>query len=98
MGLVISNYSNTMQQAMFVMWFFIMILILMSGLFTPINSMPYWAQTITIFNPLRYFIQVMRQVYLKGSDFLDLLPQFFSLCCFASVLNIWAVLSYKKNS
>jgi ABC-2 type transport system permease protein len=98
MGLVISNYSNTMQQAMFVMWFFIMILILMSGLFTPVNSMPYWAQTITIFNPLRYFIQVMRQVYLKGSGFFDLLPQFFSLCCFASVLNIWAVLSYKKNS
>jgi ABC-2 type transport system permease protein len=98
MGLVISNYSDTMQQAMFVMWFFIMILILMSGLFTPISSMPDWAQKITIFNPLRYFMQVMRQIYLKGSGFLDLLPHFIALCSFALFLNLWAVLSYKKSS
>jgi len=98
MGLVISNYSETMQQAMFVMWFFIMILILMSGLFTPITSMPQWAQDITLLNPLRYFIQVMRQVYLKGSGFTDLLPNFFALCSFALILNIWTVLSYKKSN
>ena len=48
MGLVVSNYSQTMQQAMFVMFFFVIIIMLMSGLFTPINSMPEWAQTITI--------------------------------------------------
>ena len=46
-GLVISNHSTTLQQAMFVMWFFMLILILMSGLFTPIHSMPEWAQWIT---------------------------------------------------
>lgn len=97
-GLVISNYSDTIQQAMFVMFFFMLILILMSGLFTPLNSMPDWAQKITLFNPLRYFIQVMRQVYLKGSSFGDLLPQFFTLCAFAAGMNIWAILSYKKNS
>ncbi|KAA6315656.1 Inner membrane transport permease, partial [termite gut metagenome] len=45
LGLVISNYSNTMQQAMFVMFFFVIILILMSGLFTLVESMPNWAQT-----------------------------------------------------
>lgn len=98
MGLVISNYSDTIQQAMFVMFFFMLILILMSGLFTPLNSMPDWAQKITLFNPLRYFIQVMRQIYLKGSGFGDLLPQFFTLCAFAVGMNIWAILSYKKNS
>ena len=98
MGLVISNYSDTMQQAMFVMFFFMIILLLMSGLFTPINSMPQWAQTITIFNPLKYFMQVMRLVYLKGSVFTEMLPQFFTLCGFAVVLNSWAVLSYKKRS
>lgn len=98
MGLVISNYSDTMQQAMFVMFFFMMILILMSGLFTPLNSMPDWAQKVTWLNPLRYFIQVMRQVYLKGSEFHDLLPQLGALCSFAVVLNVWAVLSYKKSS
>lgn len=97
-GLLISNYSNTMQQAMFVMFFFIMIFILMSGLFTPISSMPEWAQNITIFNPLRYFIQVMRMVYLKGSGVADLYTQLIALCCFAIFFNGWAVLSYRKSS
>lgn len=97
-GLVISNYSDTIQQAMFVMFFFIMIFILMSGLFTPVASMPEWAQVITIFNPLKYFMQVMRLVYLKGSAFIELIPQFFALCAFAVALNVWAILSYKKSS
>lgn len=97
-GLIISNYSSTMQQAMFVMFFFMMIFILMSGLFTPISSMPDWAQRITAFNPLTYFIQVMRMVYLKGSTFGELTGQFFALLSFALVLNIWAVLSYRKSS
>lgn len=96
-GLVVSNYSDTMQQAMFVMFFFMMILLLMSGLFTPISSMPHWAQTITIINPLRYFIQVMRLIYLKGSTFVEMIPQFFALCGFAVILNVWAILSYKKS-
>lgn len=97
LGLVISNYSDTMQQAMFVMYFFVMILILMSGLFTPVTSMPLWAQHITDFNPLKYFMQVMRLVYLKGSSLSELMPQFLALLTFAVVLNTWAVLSYKKQ-
>jgi ABC-2 type transport system permease protein len=98
MGLVISNYASTMQQAQFVAIFFIIILILMSGLFFPINSMPSGAQTLTLFNPLRYFIEVMRGVYLKGSSMSDLLPQLFALCGFAVFLNGWAVLSYRKSA
>lgn len=96
-GLVISNYSSTMQQAMFVMWFFMLILILMSGLFTPIRSMPYWAQLMTYLNPLMYFMEVMRLVYLKGSGWLDLWPQFMILLGFVLAFNIWAVRSYRKN-
>lgn len=96
-GLVISNYSSTMQQSMFVMWFCMLILILMSGLFTPINSMPEWAQWITKLNPLRYFAEVMRMVYLKGSGLFDLLPQLGILLFFAVVFNSWAVVSYQKN-
>lgn len=98
MGLVISNHSATMQQAMFVMWFCMLILILMSGLFTPIRSMPVWAQLITNFNPLKYFMQVMRMVYLKGSGFADLLTQLGALLAFAVFFNVWAVWSYKKSS
>lgn len=98
MGLIVSNYSETMQQAMFVMFFFMMILLLMSGLFTPVNSMPEWAKAITVINPLKYFIQVMRLVYLKGSAFAELVSQFVILCGFAVAFNVGAILSYKKNS
>ena len=98
MGLVISNNSSTIQQAMFVMWFFMLLLILMSGLFTPISSMPKWAQLITYCNPLRYQMQMMRMVYLKGSGFFDLLPQLFALLAFAFVFNSWAVISYRKQN
>ena len=98
LGLVISNYSATMQQALFLMFFFLMIFILMSGLFTPVSSMPMWAQYITWLNPLRYFIEVMRMVYLKGSSFSELLPHFRALCLFAMALNLWAILSYRKNN
>ena len=97
-GLVVSNYSSTLQQAMFVMFFFILILVLMSGLFTPIHSMPRWAQTITYINPLRYFVEVMRTVYLRGGGILDLLPQLGALILFAVGFNLWAVVSYRKNS
>ena len=82
---------------MFVMWFCMLILILMSGLFTPIRSMPEWAQWITMLNPLKYFMQVMRMVYLKGSGFIDLLPQLGALLTFALLFNVWAVKSYRKS-
>ncbi len=98
LGLVISNHSGTMQQAMFVMFFFIIVFILMSGLFTPINSMPDWAKAITTINPLKYFIQVMRAVYLKGSVLTDLLPQLWALLGFAFFFNVWAILSYRKSA
>ncbi len=96
-GLVISNYSATMQQAMFVMFFFLIVFILISGLFTPISSMPQWAQVVTYFNPLRYFMEAMRMVFLKGSGIIQLLPQLLALIGFAVAFNFWAVLSYKKK-
>jgi ABC-2 type transport system permease protein len=97
LGLVISNYSETMQQAMFVMYFFMMVLIMLSGLFTPVKSMPGWAQDITIFNPLKYFMQVMRMVYLKGSGITELTTQMLALLGFALFFNTWAVLNYRKT-
>lgn len=98
LGLTISNYSATMQQAMFVMWFCMLVFILMSGLFTPISSMPGWAQYLTYVNPLRYFMEIMRMVYLKGSSFSDILPQAGILSGFAVVLYTWAIVSYKKQA
>jgi hypothetical protein len=86
-----------MQQAMFVMWFCMLIFILMSGLFTPISSMPDWAQYITYINPLRYFMEMMRMVYLKGSGIGDIVQQLCVLSCFATILYSWAIHSYRKQ-
>ena len=101
LGLVISNYSNTMQQAMFVSYFFILILILLSGLFTSIKSMPLWAEMLTLANPLRYFIESLRATFLKGDSLLNSPFLWWNLCAlvgFALVFNLWAIASYKKQS
>ena len=95
-GLFISNHTETQQQAMFIAWFFTVIFILMSGLFTPIESMPEWAQNVTLFNPIRYFVEIIRMVMLKGATFLDISFQFFVIILYAFILNGLAVLSYKK--
>lgn len=97
-GLFISNFTETQQQAMFISWFFMVIFILMSGLFTPIESMPKWAQMITEFNPIKYFVQVMRMVMLKGSGINDILPQLSKTILFAFIMNGLAIWSYKKTN
>jgi len=96
-GLIISNHSGTMQQAMLVMFFFMLIMIMMSGLFTPVASMPDWARFLTNFNPLRYFVEIMRMLFLKGSSLSALGYQISALAIFAVVFNLWAVISYKKS-
>lgn len=97
-GFFISTFTETQQQAMFISWFFMVIFILMSGLFTPIESMPKWAQYITEFNPIRYFVEVTRMVMLKGSNFIDILPQFIKTLVYALIMNGLAVISYKKTA
>ncbi|MBI2968883.1 MAG: ABC transporter permease [Bacteroidetes bacterium] len=97
LGLLISTYSSTQQQAMSLAFFFIMIFNMMSGLFTPIESMPQWAIVIARLNPLSYFIDVMRMVVLKGSGFQDVTTHLLAVCGFAVVFNVWAVLNYRKR-
>lgn len=97
LGLLISTYSETQQQAMSIAFFFMMIFILMSGLFTPIESMPHWAYLITQFSPITYFIEVLRMIILKGSDFADIRYHFLVIIGFAVFLNGWAILNYKKT-
>ncbi|MCD8283085.1 MAG: ABC transporter permease [Prevotella sp.] len=98
MGLIVSNYSDTMQQAIFVIWFFVVCMMLLSGLFTPISSMPDWAQTLTRFIPVSYYIDAMRTVFLRGGAFSDIAPQLLALCTFALIMDVWAVISYRKTS
>jgi ABC-2 type transport system permease protein len=98
MGLLISTFASTQQQAMLISFFLMMIFILMGGLYTSIDSMPVWAQWITRFNPVSYFIEVMRMVVLKGSSFLDIRNHILVMLGFAVGLNTWAVISYRKRS
>ncbi len=97
-GLIASNISGTMQQAIFFMLFFVMVFMLMSGLFTPTESMPQWAQYITYILPPRYFVSTMRAVYLKGATFIDMRYNFYALAAFAVVMNLGAALTYRKQS
>ena len=97
-GLLVSTYAENQQQAMSVAFFFVMIFILMSGLFTPIESMPEWAKWIAKGNPVTYFIEVMRMVVLKGSGYRHIQNHFLIMIGFAVVLNFWAIANYRKTS
>jgi len=98
LGLIVSNYSDTMQQAMLVMWFFVVCLMLLSGLFTPTRSMPDWAYLTTYVNPMHYFIDAIRTVFIRGGGFSAIVHQVLAMATIASVMSVWAVLSYKKNT
>ncbi len=98
LGLLLSTYSANQQQAMLMSFFLMMIFILLGGLYTSIDSMPEWAKWITRFNPVSYFIDVMRMVVLKGSGLADIKQHMLIMAAFAVVFNGWAVLSYRKRS
>ena len=97
-GLVISNYSDTMQQAIFVMWFFVVMMMLLSGLFTPTRSMPDWAYATTYINPMHYFVDGIRTVFVRGGNLPSVGHQVMALTGISCLMSVWAVSSYKKNS
>jgi ABC-2 type transport system permease protein len=98
LGLLISTFTANQQQAMLISFFLMMIFILLSGLYTSIDSMPEWAKWITKLNPVSYFIEVMRMVVLKGSSLYDIRYHLFIMLGFGIFLNSWAVISYRKRS
>jgi ABC-2 type transport system permease protein len=97
-GLIISNYSDTMQQAIFVMWFFVVMMLLLSGLFTPTRSMPSWAYATTYVNPMSYFVEAVRTVFVRGGGISSIRHQVLALLGIGLFMGSWAVWSYKKNS
>lgn len=98
LGVFIANRSATMLQSIFVMFACIMIFQLMGGLFTPIASMPQWAGVVTYAIPPRYFIEIMRAIYLKGATPVDLWPQYTALALLAALTCTLAATSYRKRS
>lgn len=97
-GLLLSTVSNTQQQMMFVAFFFFITFILMSGVFTPTESMPEWARKINLLNPLAYFMKAIRMILLKGSTFHDVAREFYSLLIYGTLVLSLAIFNYRKTS
>lgn len=96
-GLLLSTYAETQQQAMFIAFFLMMVFILMGGLYTSIDSMPEWAQVIARLNPVSYFIEVMRMVVMKGSTIADTGRHFAIIGGMAVFFNVLAIVNYRKR-
>jgi len=95
-GLFISTLANTQQQVMFLAFFFMLTFVLMSGIFTPVESMPKWAHVVNILNPFAYFMRVIRMIILKGSGLADITGELYSMMVYASVSIGLAVWRYRK--
>lgn len=97
LGVIIANLSDTMQQTMFVMLFIVLFFILVSGLMTPVDSMPQWAQYLAWSIPPTYMIDIMRSIYLKGTVISELWVGYTVLAGFAAVMPVIAALTYRKR-
>jgi len=97
LGLWISTLVSTQQQAMFVTFFIIMVYLLMSGLFTPVRSMPDWAQWLAEINPVKHFIGIMRAVMLKGATIVEVMKPLLALAAFGTVVLSLAVRQHGRQ-
>ena len=97
MGLGISTVTRTQQQSMFVAFFFTLIFLLMSGLFTPVDSMPDWAQTVAEANPVKHFVSIMRAVLMRGAGLETVGRPIVGLGVAGVVVLAMAVMRYRKS-
>jgi ABC-2 type transport system permease protein len=96
-GIFISTISDTQQQALFVGWFFMIFAILLSGFFVPVANMPDSIQWLTWLNPLRYFLVILREIYLKGTPLQHLLTETLAMLVFGMTVFSAAVWRYRKR-
>jgi ABC-2 type transport system permease protein len=97
-GLWISTLVETQQQAMFVTFFIVNIYLLMSGLFTPIDSMADWVQVVSLVNPVRHFVTIARALLVRGASLRDILTPFAILAVSAVALLALAIRQYSKRT
>ena len=96
-GVIIANLSDTMQQTMFLMLFVVLSFILLSGLMTPVESMPLWAQHFTRLLPPTYMVEIMRAVYLRGTTVAELSGSYLARAAFALPFATLASFTYRKR-
>ena len=97
LGIFISTITRSQQQAMFVAWFFMVFMILMSGFFIPIENMPPALQKLTYLNPMRYFMAIIRDIFQKGSSFVFLLRDTIPMTAFGVLIFGLGVLKFRKR-
>jgi ABC-2 type transport system permease protein len=97
-GMFFSTITTTQQQAMFFAWFFSIFAMLTSGFFTPISNMPTWLQYVTLLNPMRYFMMIVRSIMMKGAGLPDLVPQVAALAAFGVLIFGFSVLRFTKRT
>ncbi len=97
-GLWISTLVETQQQAMFVTFFIVNIYLLMSGLFTPLDSMAPWVQTVSLLNPVRHFVTISRALLVKGAGLSEIVEPLAILAVFALVTLALAIRQYSKRT
>lgn len=97
MGLAISTISQTQQQAIFISIFVLIPSILLSGFIFPLEAMPSYIQPVAYIIPFTYFVEIIRGILLKGNHFIELLPQFLSLCTFAIFFTVFSILRFRKT-
>jgi len=97
LGFMVSIFAENQVQSMFVIIFLFIVFILLSGLFTSLDSMPHWAQTLNLVNPIAHFIVILKSIILKGSTLFDLRYYFIGISLFALIVNTITVVFYKNR-
>ena len=97
-GLWISTLVETQQQAMFVTFLVLMIYLLMSGLFTPVDSMPTWVQWLSELNPVRHFVTISRAILVKGAGIAEIARPLGILALYGAVVLSLAIKQYDKRT
>lgn len=97
-GLLISTLTSTQQQAMFFAWFFFVFALLTSGFFTPIRNMPEWMQYITLINPMRYFMSIVRAIMMKGAGITEMINDIVPILIYPVVVFTIAVMRFSKRT
>jgi ABC-2 type transport system permease protein len=98
LALFVSTISSTQQQFLFVVFFIVLVFILMSGIFTPAESMPVWAQKFNLVNPAAYFMRVIRMIMLKGSGLGEIIPEIRGLILIAISTISLSIWRYRKTA
>ncbi len=98
LGMFVSTITSTQQQAMFLAWFFSIFTMLTSGYFTPIANMPDWLQNVTLINPMRYYIDIVRGIVLKGAGMADFYPSVIGMTIFGLVIFTFSALRFHKRT